>query len=122
MDVAFLAEQLDLTVQCGGNHVGREVSGGYVGDLLSNVMAGSKSGDVWITCQTHQNIVAVSVLKEHAAIVLIQGRYPEEDTIERASQEGIPILTTELNGFEIAGRVYALLHPRGDMYRGDAER
>ncbi len=111
MDVAFLVEQLGLTVQCGEGHLDREVSGGYVGDLLSNVMAGSKSGDVWITCQTHQNIVAVSVLKEQAGIILIQGRRPDEDTIQRASQEGIPILSTELSGFEIAGRIYTLMHP-----------
>ena len=70
MDMAFLVEKLGLTVRCGGDRLDREVSGGYVGDLLSNVMAGSKSGDVWVTCQAHQNIVAVSVLKEHAGIIL----------------------------------------------------
>jgi predicted transcriptional regulator len=111
MDMAFLVEQLGLTVRCGGDRLDREVSGGYVGDLLSNVMAGSRSGDVWITCQTHQNIVAVSVLKEHAGIILSQGREPDEDTVERASQEGVPLLVTELSGFEIAGRIYALMHP-----------
>jgi len=109
MDVAFLAEELGLTVRCGGDRMHREVSGGYVGDLLSNVMAGSKSGDVWVTCQAHQNIVAVSVLKEHAAIILTQGRQPDKDTIERASQEGIPLLITKLSAFEIAGRIYSLL-------------
>ncbi|MBW2560760.1 MAG: serine kinase [Deltaproteobacteria bacterium] len=111
MDVAFLVEKLGLTVRCGGDGLGGAVSGGYVGDLLSNVMAGSKSGDVWVTCQAHQNIVAVSVLKEHAGIILTQGREPDRDTIERASQEGIPLLVTELSGFEIAGRIYRLLHP-----------
>ncbi|HOO90302.1 MAG TPA: DRTGG domain-containing protein [Syntrophales bacterium] len=111
MDVAFLAEKLNLTIQCGTENLNREVSGGYVGDLLSNVMASSTNGDAWITCQTHQNIVAVSVLKEHACIILIQGRQPEEDTVERASREGIPILVTELSGFEIVGRIYKLMHP-----------
>ena len=111
MDLAFLVNQLDLTVRCGGDRLDREVSGGHVGDLLSNVMAGSGSGDIWITCQTHQNIVAVSVLKEHAGIILIQGREPDAETLERASQEGIPILVTGLSAFEIAGRIYALLHP-----------
>jgi len=111
MDVAFLVKKLGLTVRCGGDRLDREVSNGYVGDLLSNVMAGSRSGDVWITCQAHQNIVAVGVLKEHAGIILTQGREPDTDTIERASQEGIPILVTELSGFEIAGRIYGLLHP-----------
>ncbi len=111
MDMAFLVGKLGLTVRCGGDRLDREVSGGYAGDLLSNVMAGSKSGDVWVTCQAHQNIVAVSVLKEHAGIILTQGREPDKDTIERASQEGIPLLVTELSGFEIAGRIYNLLHP-----------
>lgn len=111
MDVASLVKQLGLTVRCGGERLEREVSGGYVGDLLSNVMAGSKSSDVWVTCQAHQNIVAVSVLKEHAGIILTQGREPDADTVERASQEGIPILVTELSGFEVAGKIYALLHP-----------
>lgn len=111
MDLAFLVEQLDLAVRCGEDRLDREVSGGHVGDLLSNVMAGSRSGDVWLTCQTHQNIVAVSVLKEHAGIILIQGREPDADTVGRALQEGIPIMVTDLPGFEIAGRIYALLHP-----------
>jgi predicted transcriptional regulator len=111
MDVAFLVEKLGLTVRCGSDKLDRKVSGGYVGDLLSNVMAGSKSGDVWITCQAHQNIVAVSVLKEHAGIILTQGREPDKDTVERASQEGIPLMITELSGFEIAGRIYGLMHP-----------
>ena len=36
MDLAFLVKQLDLAVRCGGDRLDREVSGGHVGDLLSN--------------------------------------------------------------------------------------
>ncbi len=111
MNLTLLAEKLDLKVRCGGDRLDREISGGYVGDLLSDVMANSKEGDVWITCQSHQNIVAVSVLKEHAGIVLVLGREPDKDTLEKASREGIPLLVTELSGFEAAGRIYNLLHP-----------
>jgi len=87
------------------------VSGGYSGDLLSHVMANSRKDDVWITCQSHQNIVAVSALKEHAGIILVLGKEPDKDTLEKASLEGIPLLVTELSGFEAAGRIYSLLHP-----------
>jgi len=81
-----------------------------VGDLLSDVMANSREGDVWITCQSHQNIVAVSVLKEHAGIILVLGKEPDKDTVEKASREGIPLLVTKLSGFEITGRIYDLIN------------
>lgn len=110
MNLTLLAEKLDLKVRGGGDILDREVSGGYVGDLLSDVMANSRKDDVWITCQSHQNIVAVSVLKEHAGIILVLGKEPDKNTLEKASQEGIPLLVTELSGFEIAGRIYNLIN------------
>ena len=109
MNLTLLAEKLNLSIVCGGDRLDREISGGYVGDLLSDVMANSREENVWITCQSHQNIVAVSVLKEHAGIILVLGRKPDKDTIEKASQEGVPLLVTELSGFEIAGRIYNLI-------------
>jgi hypothetical protein len=36
-----------------------EVAGGYTSDLLSDVMAHAKAGDVLITIQSHKNTVAV---------------------------------------------------------------
>ena len=110
MNLTLLAEKLNLDVRCCEDNLDREVSGGYIGDLLSDVMANSKKDDVWITCQSHQNIVAVSVLKEHAGIILVLGKEPDTDTIERASQEGIPLLVTDLPGFEMAGRLYDLIN------------
>ncbi|MBN2539562.1 MAG: serine kinase [Deltaproteobacteria bacterium] len=109
MNLTLLTEKLNLEVRCCKDKLDREVSGGYMGDLLSDVMANSKKDDVWITCQSHQNVVAVSVLKEHAGIILVLGKEPDTDTIERASQEGIPLLVTDLPGFEIAGRLYDLI-------------
>jgi len=52
--------------------------------------------------------VAVAVLQSLAGIILVGGRQPEEDTLERANKEQIPILTTKLSAFEIAGRLYEL--------------
>ena len=109
MDLASIVKKLNLKVECGKDQLTREVSGGYVGDLLSDVMANSKEGNLWITRQTHQNIVAVASLKELAGIILVQGKEPEEDTLEKASKEGIPLLVTDLHTFEVAGKLYKLL-------------
>jgi len=111
MQLDAIARELGLKVCCAEGKLGREVKGGYVGDLLSDVMANSKEGDVWITRQGHQNIVAVASLKDLAGIVLIQGSDPAPDTAAKAGAEGIPILVTNLPAFEIVGRIYKLIHP-----------
>ena len=73
-------------------------------------MANSKKGDVWVTRQVHQNIVAVASLKEHVGIVIVQGAVPDKETLEKAAQEGIPIIVTEFSEFEIVGKIYHLMY------------
>jgi hypothetical protein len=111
MKLDALVRELDLKVSCAGGNLGKEVRGGYVGDLLSDVMANSKEGDIWITRQVHQNIVAVASLKDLAGIILIQGSEPALDTAAKANAEGIPILVTDLPAFEIVGQIYKLIKP-----------
>lgn len=109
MDLAFIVKTLHLKVRTGEGKLNTEVRGGYVGDLLSDVMANSKEGDIWITRQVHQNIVAVASLKDHAGIILVQGSEPAKDTLEKAVKEDIPILISDLPAFETAGKIYNLL-------------
>ena len=73
--------------------------GGYASDLLSDVMANSGKGDIWVTMQKHVNIVAVATLNELAGIVLVNGRQPEQATVDRAREERIPIICTGASGF-----------------------
>ena len=110
MQLDELVRKLGLRVCCAEGSLGRDVRGGYVGDLLSDVMANSREGDIWITRQVHQNIVAVASLKDLAGIILIQGSEPTPDTAAKAGAEGIPILVTDLPAFEIVGRIHQLIH------------
>jgi hypothetical protein len=84
----------------------RDVCGGYASDLLSDVMANSTKGDLWVTMQKHVNTIAVATLNELAAIVLVNGREPEEATIQRAEQERVPVISTGLTAFDVAGILY----------------
>jgi hypothetical protein len=104
-----IVKALNLRVVAGEERLAAEVLGGYVGDLLSDVMANSKEGDLWITRQIHQNIVAVASLKDHTGIILIQGCEPAADTLDKARKEGIPIMVTDMPGFEVIGRLYSML-------------
>lgn len=110
MKVKELVEKLDLSVFCCEEHLDREIKGGYASDLLSDVMGFAKEGNVWITLQTHKNVMAIASLKELAAIILVKGNKPEDDTLEQAIEEGIPILGTKEQAFETVGKVYQLIH------------
>lgn len=83
-----------------------DVKTAYVSDLLSDVIANAKKGCLWITLQSHPNIVAVGAMKEVAGIIVVNGRHLDAETIKRAVQEGIPIFTTEKNAFTVAGLLY----------------
>ncbi len=95
-----------LDVATGETGLDREVKGGYCGDLLSDVMANAMEGQVWLTIQSHQNIVAVAVLREIAAIILVNGRLPDEDTKTKAKEEGLPILLSSSTAYQLAGQLY----------------
>jgi hypothetical protein len=108
MTLQEVVEKLGMKPASALSRLSRDCTGGYVSDLLSDVMANAKAGDVWITLQIHQNIVAVASLKELAAIVIIGGRQPEKQTLAKAEEEGVPILLTDLPAFEIVGRLYQM--------------
>jgi predicted transcriptional regulator len=103
-----LVERLELEYVAGETGADREVTGGYCGDLLSDVMANALRGELWITIQSHKNIVGVAVLGELAGILLVNGHRPDEGAKAKADEEGIPILVTPRSAFEMAGLLYEL--------------
>ena len=60
MNIETIVEKLNLKVRSTSDRLNNDFKGGYTGDLLSDVMANSHEGDIWITRQVHQNIVAVA--------------------------------------------------------------
>lgn len=83
--------------------------GFYVSDLLSDVMGNAGEGEVWLTIQTHSNVVAVALLLNLAAVLFTAGAEPDATTIEKARAEGVVLLATALPTFEAAGRLYRAL-------------
>ena len=113
MNVAEAAKRIGGTVVTASAAADRKIQGGYASDLLSDVMANSVEGDVWITLQKHVNIVAVAQLNGLAAIVLVNGRKLEPDTLERAEEMKIPIISTPLQAFDVIGELYSVgIHGR----------
>ncbi len=109
MTVRDVVEQLDLKVLAGSQGLDKVLTGGYVSDLLSDVMGHADAGQVWITLQSHKNVMAIASLKDLAAVILVADNQPEGDMAAQSEQEGIPILGTALSCYEITGKLYELL-------------
>jgi predicted transcriptional regulator len=109
MKITDIVSALNLTVISGNGGLGTEVTGGYVSDLLSDVIGNAREGNIWITLQTHHNVIAVASLKELAAIIIVRDSMPDEQTIKMSNEENIPILLTKADAFTTAGKLFDLL-------------
>ena len=101
MNVLEFTEKLGAKVLTGEVGKTLQVKDIYCCDLLSWVMSHVGKGAAWITVHTHLNIVAVASLSELSCIIVPEGIEVEEATIRRAVQEGVPIISTELNAYKV---------------------
>lgn len=109
MNVKELAHNLGCTILTGEEGLDNKVTGGYCGDLLSWVMGRANTGDAWLTVMGNINSIAVAVLADTACIILTENAVLDEDAKNRAIQQGIPVLHSEQNSFELAVRLSELL-------------
>lgn len=107
MKLYEMIEKLGLEVVTKGED--KEVTGCYIGDMLSVVMSRAEEGNIWLTVQANVNIDAVAVLTEMSAVVLVEGMEPDEDTVEKAKVQGVTILKTQETAFSLACRIQEIL-------------
>ncbi|MCL5023741.1 MAG: serine kinase [Nitrospirae bacterium] len=109
MNVQEIVDALSLEVKTAKGDLSRTVTGCYISDLLSDVMANAKEGEIWITLQTHPNVVAVASLKNLGGIIVTNRRSPEAETLQKAENEGVVIAVSPLSTFEVGGMLYKML-------------
>ena len=108
MTLREMIGKLELTVVAETGALDETVSGGYVSDLLSHVMGQAKAGQIWVTMQGHQNIIAVASLVGLVAVIVAGGVEPEEQTVVKARDQEVVLCKTNLSTYEVAGRLYNL--------------
>lgn len=109
MNIRDVVDSLSLEVKTTKGNLEREVKGCYISDLLSDVMANAKDGDLWITLQTHPNIIAVAALKNLSGIIITNHRNPEEETLKKAEDERVAIAVSRSSTFDVGGRLFTML-------------
>ena len=73
MKLKEIAERLGWELKTPNVPMEMEVKTGYASDLFSDVLANSIEGDLWMTRQTHLNIVAIAVMRDLSGILLVSG-------------------------------------------------
>lgn len=105
MTVREIAKKLELKAVCEEENTEREVTGCYIGDLLSLVMSKAKSGDAWITIQGNINVPAVASLTDSAMVIIAENMQFDAAALSRAKQEGIPVFASEESAFALACKI-----------------
>ena len=112
MKLSELIPLIDARVLSQGNG-DPEIECGYTCDLLSWVMAHGAPGMAWVTVQTHLNVIAVAVLSEMACVILPESIEMEQESLDKARDEGMTVLQSPLPAYEICGRLYRQGIPAG---------
>ncbi|SHO52885.1 hypothetical protein [Anaerocolumna xylanovorans] len=110
MTVRELLEKNIFKLVNEGENTGREISVPYCCDLLSIAMGKAPSGAAWVTVMANINTLAVAALTEVACIILAEGVLPDEQTVNKAKEQGITLLAAEEPVFETSLQVYNLLN------------
>jgi len=82
------------------------VTGCYISDLLSDVLAHTGPGMLWVTIQTHRNVVSVAAMKDVPVVLITCGRKPAPEIVMEAETEGVVLLSTPLSTYEAAGKLW----------------
>ncbi|RPI30829.1 MAG: serine kinase [Chloroflexota bacterium] len=109
MNLQEIIDKLELTVLTEPYDFSQvDPSFGYTSDLLSCVMAGARNHGLWLTLQSHINIVAVAALLELSAVIITEGALPDSSTIAKANDQSVTLLSTPLPTFAIAGKLWEM--------------
>ncbi|MBM4394280.1 MAG: serine kinase [Deltaproteobacteria bacterium] len=82
------------------------VTGVYISDMVSDVIANAKAGNVLVTIQVHNNVIAAANLVDVAGIVVTRGRRPADEMLALAGKAGVPVFATAMDTWQVATRLF----------------
>jgi predicted transcriptional regulator len=105
MTIADACKVLNAEVLSGGDLSAKVIEVGAA-DLLSDVLAMSKTGTLLLTGLINMQVIRTAVVADLCGVVFVRGKNPGADILALAKESRIPVLGTPLTMFEAAGRLY----------------
>jgi len=75
-------------------------------DLMSDVMAFSKSNALLLTGLINPQVIRTAEMMDIKVIIFVRGKKPLENMIEMAEEKGIVLLATDYPLFVASGKLY----------------
>lgn len=107
MNIAEIIKIVDGTLLNPSANTSRVVRGGCGADLMSDVLASIQPEAVLLTGLCNPQVVRTAQMADVAAIVLVRGKVPQQETVDLAEREQIALISTPYGMFELCGRLYA---------------
>ncbi len=106
MDVSDLIGMVNGKLLNPNADLTREIKGGCGADLMSDVLASIQPEAVLLTGLCNPQVIRTAQMADVAAVVIVRGKNPPQETIDLASQEKIALISSPFGMFELCGRLY----------------
>lgn len=97
---------LNATVLTKNSDMGMNIERAYCADLMSDVLAFSIANSLLITGLTNAQVIRTAEVANIKAIVFVQGKRPDIETIVLAEDKKVPLLVTDYSMFGTCGRLF----------------
>lgn len=106
MKLSKIKEILNTVSLSKSNDKDIDIMRAYCADLMSDVLAFSITNSLLITHLTNVQVIRTAEVADIKAVVFVQGKRPDIETIAMADGKKIPLFVTDFSMFDTCGRLY----------------
>lgn len=106
MKLVDIVQMVNGCVLNAGVSLEGEIQGGCGADLMSDVLASIKPNAILLTGLCNPQVVRTAQMADVRAIILVRGKEPQPETLDLATEENIPLISSPYGMFELCGRLY----------------
>lgn len=106
MILSEIRDLLSCEVFAGEEYLDRQVLYGGASDLMSDVLAFSRSGSLLLTGLVNVQTIQTAHIAEVDAVVFVRGKRPDQSIISVAKEKRVPLLGTPFSMYEASGILY----------------
>ncbi len=107
MNLVDVQKILNAKVLTGAELLERKVETCCGSDLMSDVLAFTKRHTLLCTGLTNLQVVRTADMTDLCAVVVVRGKVPSQDILAAATENKLPVLSTDVTLFEACGMLYA---------------
>lgn len=78
----------------------------YSADLMSDVLSFCDPESLLITSLTNAQVIRTAEFANIKAVIFLQGKRPDRETVSLAEEKKIPLLITNICMFDVCGKLY----------------